>query len=380
RADRVADGRVLVVLALAGAVLVVLAVALLGRRALSERARVRLARVFAVASLAGVLAAGGALAVAVAGAATTESSCAELANEPGRYGSLDLSNRWCWWSEAWDVYEANAPEGAGAGTFEIARKRYRSDARNVVQPHSVPLQMLADGGLVALGLFAAVVLAGALVCLCALRRLRGGERAAALALAGLPLAYLLHALADYDWDFLAVTGPAFAALGVLAGACRIPGARRRRPLLAVGAVLLLAGALVSFSFPRLAEESVRASTRALDDGDYARAEDLARWARFFNPLSVEPILAQARIAEVRGFRNTAEKRYIRAVELQPENPETWYALGLYELQVLRNLCAAYVFLNDAYTLDPAGRQWYPGGPLDVARDAVDAGACPAGDD
>ena len=64
-----------------------------------------------------------------------------------------------------------------------------------------------------------------------------------------------------------------------------------------------------------------------------------------------------------------------AVELQPENPETWYALGIFELQALRNPCAAYEFLNEAYTRDPAGEQWIEGGPLDVARDAVNRGAC-----
>ena len=44
-----------------------------------------------------------------------------------------------------------------------------------------------------------------------------------------------------------------------------------------------------------------------------------------------------------------------------------------------NMCAAYQFLNKAYTLDPAGQQWVEGGPLDVARDAVNAGACEPGD-
>ena len=43
-----------------------------------------------------------------------------------------------------------------------------------------------------------------------------------------------------------------------------------------------------------------------------------------------------------------------------------------------NLCAAYRYLNNAYTLDPAGNQWVEGGPLDVARDAVNAGGCAPG--
>jgi hypothetical protein len=375
RSDRVADGAVLGVLALVGAAAVAALVAAGARRELGERARRRAGRLLVAVAVLAVAGAAGLLGVAVAGAVDSGSTCAELANEPGRYGSLDLSNRWCWWNEAWDVFAHHGPEGAGAGTFLVARKRFRQDARNVLQPHNVALQQLADGGVVALGLFLVVVAAAGGVCACALRRLAGGERAAALALTAVPLAYALHALVDYDWDFLAVTAPAFAVLGVLAAAGRAPGGRRARPLLGLGAVLLLAALVASFSFPRLAEESVRASTRALGDGDVEGARDRARWARFFNPLSVEPVFALARIAERQHFPVTAERRYVQAVELQPGNPETWYALGIYEFQVERNLCAAYRFLNNAYTLDPAGRQWYPGGPLDVARDAVNAGAC-----
>jgi Flp pilus assembly protein TadD len=140
-------------------------------------------------------------------------------------------------------------------------------------------------------------------------------------------------------------------------------------------VLLVATVLVSFSFPRLADESVRDSTRALGEDDYARARERAERAELLNPLSVDPLFAHARVSERRGFRKSAEGWYVEAAELQPENPETWYALGLFEFQVQGNLCAAYGFLNNAYTLDPRGQQWMAGGPLDVARAAVNKGAC-----
>ena len=38
-------------------------------------------------------------------------------------------------------------------------------------------------------------------------------------------------------------------------------------------------------------------------------------------------------------------------------------------------CAAYEAFNEAYTLDPRSSRWVPGGPLDVSRDEVNAGAC-----
>ena len=377
RSDRVSDGAWLGVLGGIGAVVVAVLIVVGSRRALGETARFRLSRGLVVAAVVAVAAGATGIAVAAGGAATS-SSCAEIANDPSRLGSVDVSNRLCWWNEAWDVFAANSPEGAGAGSFVVARKRYREDARNVVQPHSVPLQLLADGGVAGLGLFVMLVLAAGWTCVAALRRLDGEERAAAAALVAAPAGYLLHSLVDYDWDFLAVTAPVMLALGVLAAAGPAPGRRRRRPLIGLGAVLLVATVLVSFAFPRLADESVRDSTRALGVGAFGRARERADNAERLNPLSVDPLFAHARVSERRGFAKSAEGWYVAAVELQPENPETWNALGLFEFQVLGNLCAAYEFLNNAYTLDPMGQQWYAGGPLDVARDAVNEGACEPG--
>ena len=378
RADRVADGAVFGVLALVGALLVLLVVSLALRRSLDAARRRVVGRwLIAIAAVLVVAAAVGA-SVAAADAVSSGRKCAEVVNDPSRFGSLDVSNRLCWWEEAVDVYRAHAPEGAGAGTFEIARKRFRPNAETVLQPHSVPLQQLADGGVVALGLFLVVILAGIAVCICAVRRLSGHERTAAVALVAAPAAYLGHSLVDYNWDFLAVTAPTMVALGSLAAAGREALAPRRRPVLGVGIVVLAALVLVSFSFPRLADRAERRSTRALADGDLRTASDEARWAHFFNPASADPLYARARIAEVQGVDSRAERYYIKAVELQPDNPLTWYTLGIFEFEARRNLCAAYRFLNNAYTLDPKGNQWTKGSPLDVARDAVNEGGCAPG--
>jgi hypothetical protein len=374
RSDREADGAVFGALTLVGAGVVVARLLPGSRRTLSERARGRLGRTLAVVAVIAALAAGVLLVAGTVGAVSQGRHCAEVVNDPGRFGSLE-SARLCWWGEAWDVFAGNAPEGAGAGSFEVARKRYRLDARNVLQPHSVPLQQLSDGGVVALLLLLVAIGAGAAVCVCALRRLRDEERAAAVALVAAPAAYVLHALVDYSWDFLAVTAPTMFALGVLAGAGRPAGRPVRRPLLGVAAALVSVAVLVSFSSPRLADRAVRESTRALDDGDFERARDRAERAELLNPLSVDPLLARARIEERRGDLDAAEDFYVEAVELQPENPATWYALGLFEFEARERMCAAYRFLNEAYTLDPSGNQWVVGGPLDVARDAVNAGAC-----
>ncbi len=381
KADRVADGAVFGVLALVGALVVAALVGLGARRGLSEHLRRRAGQVLVAVALVALVVGVVGLAVAIRNPVSwfrddvAGSSCSEVVNDPSRLGSLDINNRWCWWDEATDVFAQHSPLGAGAGTFEIARKRFRTDERSVLQPHNVPLQHLADGGIPGLLFFLALVGAAGWVCVCAVRRLEGGERAAAVALVAAPVAYLAHALVDYTWDFLAVTAPTMVALGVLAGAGRPELPTRRRVLVAVAAVLVGLSVLASFASPRLAERDVRSSTRALDARDYGTARDKALRARSFDPLSVEPIYALARIDERRRLLYAAQRHYIDAVELQPENPDTWYTLGLFEFQALGNMCAAYRHLNDAYTLDPSGNQWLKGGPLDIARDAVNAGAC-----
>jgi hypothetical protein len=347
-------------------------------RSLAPRARRRIGYGLIVLALAVVLGAGGAASVSAADAVSSGRDCAEVVNDPSRLASLDPNLRLCWWGEALDIYAHHGLGGAGAGSFEVARKRFRQDARNVVQPHSVPLQHLADGGVVGLTLFTLLVLGGAATCVCALRRLQGPERAAAAALLAAPAAYVLHALVDYNWDFLAVTAPTMLSLGVLAAAGRPEPPTRRRPLLAVGVLALAAVVLVSFAFPAFADRAQRSSTRELATGNTEGARDQALWARFFNPLAPEPLLALARVAERQGRVLRAEREYIRAIELQPENPETWYTAGIFEFQVRDNMCAAYRYLNEAFTRDPVGNQWVDEGPLDVARDAVNAGGCALG--
>ena len=304
------------------------------------------------------------VAVANAGRIADEFRGGEVTNEPGRLGSLSSNNRLDWWGEAWDIFRADPLAGAGANSFEVARKRYRETASPVTQPHSVPLQFLAGTGLVGLALFVALVAAAAAAAVGARRRLEGAERDAAAALSVALALWLAHALVDYDWDFVAVTGPVLFAAGVLAAAGR-PVRTSARPLAAVAAVALALAAAVSVVTPWLAERSVRDVGEALDRGDLAAAADSADRARSLDPLALAPLFARARVEEARGDSGAALDTYRDAVRLQPENPETWYELGLYEFH-RGDRCSAYVHLNEAYTLDPAGRQWVDGGPLDQA--------------
>ena len=372
RADRVADGAWFGVLLLAALGLAALGAVELVRRPLSARARAGAGRGLAVLALVATIGVGAA-AAANAGRIADELRGGEVTNEPGRLGSLSANNRLEWWGEAWAIVRADPLAGAGANTFEVARKRHRETASPVTQPHSVPLQFLAGTGVVGLALLAALAAAVATAALGALRRLEGREREAAAALALAPALWLLHALVDYDWDFLALTGPALFAAGVLAAAGGAPR-RLSSPRVAAAAGAAALAAIVSVATPWAAARSVRDVGAALDRGDTAAALDAAERAHALDPLSLEPLFARARVEESRRDADAALTTYREAARLQPENPESLLALGLYVFD-RGDWCAAYTHLNDAYTLDPAGRQWVEGAELDRARDWVNDGNC-----
>ena len=368
-ADRVAAGAWFGVLVLAGGAVAALAAAWLGSRSLTPKERQRTGRALALGAVAAVAMAGAAV-VLVADPAEGGASV----QSPGRLGDASLNNRWTWWGEAWELFVAAPLQGSGAGSFEVAHRRLQEAFVPAVEPHDVPLQFLAGTGILGLVLFAAVVGATAVAAVGALRRTEGEERAAAAALTVVGSVYLLHALVDYSWDFLAVTAPTLVAAGALAAASRPLRAARRQPFAAVAVAAVGVACLASLASPWLAERSVRQVNRELDAGDTEAAAAAARRARSLNPLSIEPSLRLAGVETRLGRVRAAREAYAQAIRTQPENSDTWFALGSYEF-ALEDLCNAYVRLNEAYTLDPSSRRWTPGGPLDVARAHVNAGRC-----
>jgi tetratricopeptide (TPR) repeat protein len=378
RADRVSDGRVFAVLALAGLGLAALASWKAPvRRLVAERGpavRTALVVVAVVAALAG--AAGVAAAVGNPFAwVASQVRGGECENDPGRLTDLCANNRLAWWDEALEIAADRPLGGSGAGTYAIARRRVRDDATSGSQPHSVPLQLLADTGVVGLALGLLVVAAGAVGVRRGIRLADGPERAPAVAVTCLVLAFCVHAVVDYDLDFLAVSGPVLAALGVLLATGRPRSTRRFGIPVVVAVAAVGAAAGVVLLLPALADRAVERSLAASDAGRVEAAVDAAERARRLDPFSRAPLEALAYAADVAGDQAAAVAWYEEATRLQPENPDAWFALGLYHAIATGDQCAAYTALNHSYTLDPNGSRWGAGGPLDVARDAVNAGAC-----
>lgn len=381
RADRVSDGAVLGVAAVAGAAVVLALVAFVpvGRLVASRRPEVVRGLVGAAVLAVAVGLAGLVLTIGnpLPWAADQIGGSGEVVNDPGRLGSLETNNRTAWWREAWQVFRANPAGGTGARTFEIARKRYRDSAQNVSEPHSVPLQLLSDTGLPGLVLGVTFVAGLGLGLRATVGRLERGERAATVGLLALPVAFGLHAIVDYDLDFLAVVAPTALVSAALLGAGRPAAVARAGALIPVGAVLGAVAAIWVLAAPALANRSVDAAYRHGDAGDLEAAAASARRAQGLNPLSLEPLFARAAIAGLAGEERAAEAFYEQATRLQPENPDTWYELGLFRQLALDNQCSAYAALNAAYTLDPRGSRFPAGGPLDIAKAAVNDPENPA---
>jgi tetratricopeptide (TPR) repeat protein len=276
----------------------------------------------------------------------------QAGTNPERLSEFNLNSRWTWWEEAWTLFTDDPVGGTGAGSFAVARRPIRINTTFATEPHNLALQFLAETGLVGFLLFAGFVGTAAVAAVRAVRRAAGADAAPASALALALLAYLLHALIDYDWDFLALTAPAMVVLGVLLAA-GLPARPGRAPLWALGAILVAVVSLFSLAAPWLATRSVDDAFAAIDRDDPEAALDAASRARTLNPLSIEPLLATAAAEEARGDGRSALVWYVRAVELQPLNWQTWYELGRFELATGRHE-RAIRHLKQARELDPLG--------------------------
>jgi hypothetical protein len=360
---RVRDGLLFGLAFLVGAAVVVLALRLLVRGAVDARVvrvvAVALAAVAVAVLVASVVRAGGPV-------QWTKNRWHEFANPvsaqvgqtPGRLASASSSNRWRWWQEAWNAFTNHPAGGTGAGTFGLTDRIARTSPLAVVEPHSTPLQFLTELGLIGFLLY------GALLVTLARRT---------FVPLGLAIAVcFLHSFVDIDWDYISVQGPLFLLIGALLAG---PPRARTGVLLPVAAAVCALAAVYSLASPWLSEQKLNSALDAATSGNLVGALDRAQSAQRFNPLSVEALQFEAALTL---DKERALSLYRKARDLEPLNPDTWYALGAFQLHQLKQPRAAYYSLNRAYTLDNFlfGKGTTPGRDLDQARCEIDPATCP----
>jgi tetratricopeptide (TPR) repeat protein len=310
-------------------------------------------------------------------------------NTPGRLTAV-ASVRARYWKEAWQVFKAHPALGAGAEGYATAHLRYETETLEVRHAHGFIVQTLADLGLVGLVLALALLIAWMAAAGRAThpfnrrwtgtragtpRRAQAGRRAwlrnrfgerpgwrrlrerelirytperiGMLSMLCLVVVFGAHSLIDWTWY---VPGDACVALlcaGWLAGrgpliAAPREEARRRaraqgRPgyvRLCVAAAAIVAALLAAWSQwqPQRSEEARQETDALLEAHDLRAATAAANRAVSRDPLSVEALFTLASVEQVSGRPALARATLERAVRLQPSNPQTWLALGRYDVK------------------------------------------------
>jgi O-antigen ligase len=111
------------------------------------------------------------------------------------------SNRYSYWNVAWRAFRDEPVRGVGAGGWAVYWLRLRPIGEGAADAHSLPLQTLAELGVVGLALLAAFLAGIGLAAADALR-LAPGLAAGPVAAS---VAYVAHAPLDWDWEMPAVT-------------------------------------------------------------------------------------------------------------------------------------------------------------------------------
>jgi hypothetical protein len=281
-------------------------------------------------------------------------------SSPSRLFAADSANRWVWWKEAVGAWSDRPITGWGAGSFPVVHLLYRRDTLSVQQPHSVPLQFLAETGIVGAAL---AIAAFALLLTVAVKAVRarapGGERVLAAALLAAAAAYAIHTFYDWDWDIPAVTMPALVLLGVLLGSAAGP----RKPRVAglgiravglVAATLLMCAFALSAAVPSLAGSKANSAlVAAASDsaGSLQRAQAGAALATSLDPLSDVGLRVEATIATRRGEYALARRDLLAAVARDPSDAIAWQTLVFVELG-LGDISDAMRAADRALLLDP----------------------------
>jgi hypothetical protein len=376
RSTRVHDGWIFALVLLGGAALVFAVARVLGgleaRRPLPPERRRRLERAAGFTALA-LAVAGVVVSIVFAGRIWHEFTnpvSSQISSTKGRLGSVSSSNRWRWWGEEWHAFTAHPIGGTGAGTFKVTDLRVRQSDITTDEPHNTPLQFLGELGIVGFLLFVAAVAAAAVAVVRGRRRAEGAERAAITALAVGLAAFAAHTVVDMDWNFVATCGPLLLVAGALVGRAA-PALRTaaavRRPLLAAAGVVFAVGAFYSLAAPWLAQRHLASATSALGRNDLAGAIAHAKRAHSWDPLSTSVLLDWAAFDDNAPLQ--AQDLYRKAVSLEPQSWEVWFALGDF-YWAHGAWKPAYDAYSKAWQYNRFGPAGTPCGALDQARHKV----------
>ena len=348
--DRFAGAALGLLLAAAAAGVIWALLVALERRGRASGLRPRRAVALGVAALAVlVVAAGVASSGRIADYADRQyDAFVTLGGEQGEPTSSRLAtgagNRYDYWRVAVEAWRERPLAGIGAGGYDKPYFAQRTTAEDIRQPHSLPLQVLAE-----LGIAGALLLAAALLLIAtgAWRRIRAGLREpVVVAAVGVVTAWFVHTSVDWMHLLPGLTGVALLGAAVL---LRPPGgaddaadeaawragralgfAPVRSRFARVGPVILVAIAItvaaLSLSRQSLSELYVDRAQDALA-ADPARALVEANRALRLDREAIAAYYAKAAALARFGEGGAARAVLVDATRREPREFVTWVLLG-----------------------------------------------------
>jgi O-Antigen ligase len=245
-----------------------------------------------------------------------------LVSGAGVSREANSSGRWQFWSEALAAFEEQPTRGIGAGSYESWWGRYASIPLFVRNPHSLPMQQLAE-----LGLVGALLMLGFLVAFAnaALRHLRARElQPDTGVMIGVVVAGSLAAAVDWNWQFPASFGCVIVAAALLMASAPGRSLNLRAPGAIVIALLGIASVLAAGSVA-LTELRLEQSRTAAAEGRFETSFERARQAQDLQPFASKPLVQLALLEE-------REKDYGQALgylaEATDRDEEDWRLANL----------------------------------------------------
>lgn len=247
--------------------------------------------------------------------------------EQSRYLSASGSGRYALWDAALEGFRKHPVAGVGAHNYEATYYRLRdAPALYARQPHSLPLEVLVERGLVGGALFYALLL----TCFTAGLRARfgrlGSEGKAQVGAATAAVAYwFAHSSVEWFWQLPAVTFPAVVYLAMLAAPWRNSPRRdeesRASSRLARAAGVTVGVLALAAIVPLYASDLYL--QRSYDATSAARALPLVERAQALNPVNPRLFTREAELAIETGDWERVERAYADAIRLNPDHYETY---------------------------------------------------------
>jgi len=251
--------------------------------------------------------------------------------DQSRYLSISGTGRYTLWQVAAEDFSEHPILGVGAQNWEATyyqeRERPNGFAR---QPHSLPLEVLAERGIVGGVLFFGFL--GVCVIASLWQRftsLHSEGKAQAGALTAAVTYWFVHSSAEWFWQIPAVTLPTIVYLAMLVAPWRLePASYPLQWPLRVGGVGIAALAVLVVA-PLYAADLQLSRSYASESPEASLAA--AERAQEYNPLDPRLPQREAELASRLGDAERAEEAYGRAIDLNPRHYAPYaLAAGFYE--------------------------------------------------